>query len=132
MSEPEIAPSEQPEMEEDTGAPIPVRVVGGQQVSAPEFGSLRTYVITATSPPQQILPQSNNRDQARVLVFNGTGAAAGAFVLVGSRQQVMNSQGGQLLNGTNLEIKTSQEMWLTSDGSNTMIVTVLDERYAAE
>jgi hypothetical protein len=131
MTEPEeLAPVSAPEIEEDTGAPIPVRMVGGTQVSAPEFGSLRTFVIAGTSPPQQILAQNDNRDQARILVYAGTGAAATAYVQVGSRQQVMNNVGGQLLPGTNLEIKTSQEFWLGSDGSNTMIVTVLDERYA--
>jgi hypothetical protein len=68
------------------------------------------------------------RSKARVFVATGTGAAAGAFVRVGSRGQVMNNQGGTLGAGT-YTIENSQELWMNGDNVNLMTVVVLNERY---
>lgn len=116
--------------------PIDVRVVGGEATkeSAADFGSWRTFNILANNAqgPQQILPIDRNRSKARIIVTNGAGAAAGAFVLLGSRGQIQNNQGGTLFGGNTITVESSQEVWLTGDGTNAMTVTVLAERYAAE
>jgi len=110
---------------------IPVTIVTPEEHEAPEFASFTTYSVPASgSFPQQILPQNDRRAKARILVFAGTGAAATAFVRVGTRGQVMNNQGGQLIAGVNCEVTATQEQWMGGDGTNAMIVVVLDERYA--
>jgi hypothetical protein len=86
-----------------------------------------------TNSAQRILPHDDKRAKARVLVFPGAAAAAGAFIQIGQREQVMNNQGGQLITGATgyvqVELQNSQETWISSDGVNAMIVTVLQERY---
>lgn len=54
--------------------------------------------------------------------------AGTGFVRVGTRAQIMNNQGGQLGVGR-YPFEAKQELWMGSDGSSTMTVTVLDERY---
>jgi len=116
--------------------PIDVRIIGGSPSKdlASDFGSWKTFSVLAGNAqgPQQILPVDRNRSKARVLVFNGTGAAAGAFVLLGSRGQIQNNQGGTILGGTSITVENSQELWMTGDGTNAMTVTVLAERYAVD
>jgi|SRR5215467_3916153 len=111
--------------------PIPVKLVSTES-EVPDFGTWNTYSWAAASSlaatAQRILPLDRRRHKARIIVFNGAAAGAGAFVLVGSRGQVQNNQGGQLQPG-NYEITNAQELWVGSDGVNAMIVTVLQERY---
>lgn len=105
--------------------------VEGQEALA-EWGSWQTFNFAATTTPQasfqQILPQNRKRRRAQIIVFNGTGAAAGAFVRVGTIAQVMNNSGGQLQAGR-FPIENAQGLWAVSDGTNAMIVVVCDERY---
>lgn len=61
-----------------------------------------------------------------------SGTPSNAYVLLGSRGQVQNNKGGTLLVGNTITVESSQEVWLTGDGTNAMTVTVLAERYAAE
>lgn len=61
-----------------------------------------------------------------------SGTPSNAFVLLGSRGQVQNNQGGQYLVGNSVSIENGQEVWMTGDGTNSLIVTVLAERYAVE
>jgi hypothetical protein len=110
--------------------PIPVRIVGGEKDTAAEFGSWQTFTTTVgnTIGPQQILPLDRKRSKARIYVQLGAGAAATSFVRVGSRGQVMNSQGGQLGAGT-YTVENSQELWMNGDSVNLVNVIVLNERY---
>lgn len=112
--------------------PLDVRVVEREAKVAPEWGSWLTFTTAAANPtgPQPILKQDRWRSKARILVYAGTGAAATAFVLVGSQRQVANGQGAQLMAGTNVEYNAAQEVYLNGDGTNAMIVVVLSERYA--
>jgi hypothetical protein len=99
-----------------------------EKSEAADWGSWQTFALSSTTVPQQILPQNNKRRKAQIIIFNGTGAAAGAFVLVGSKGQVFNKTGGQLQAGR-YPVENTQELYATSDGTNSMIVVVLDERY---
>jgi hypothetical protein len=101
---------------------------GGEKDVAADWGSWQTLQLTPTSPPQQMLVQNNKRKQAQIIVFAGTSAGAGAFVRVGTRAQVMNNAGGQLQPGR-YPVENKQELWLGPDGTNAMIVVLLDERY---
>jgi hypothetical protein len=90
---------------------------------AAEWGSWQTFPIVAATPPQQILPQNNKRKEAQIIIFGTAG-----YVLVGTRAQVQNKQGGQLQAGR-YPFEAKQELWLAGDGTNAFTVTVLDERY---
>lgn len=122
--------------EEGAGGQIePIHVVldkDEEQARTPEFGAWMTVswpaATSAAVSAQPLLRETRNRSKAQIIVYNGAAAAAGAFVLVGSRGQVMNGQGGQLQPGR-YPVENSQELWIASDGVNAMIVTVLDERY---
>jgi hypothetical protein len=110
----------------------PLHVVVDRQSEEKEvaanWGSWQTYPLAGTTPAQQLLAQNNKRKQAQLIVFAGTGAAAGAFVRVGTRAQVMNNAGGQLQPGR-YPVENTQELWLAPDGTNAMTVVTLDERY---
>jgi hypothetical protein len=54
------------------------------------------------------------------------------YVLIGSRSQVMNGQGAQIQNGFGTVTEGTQETWMTSDGSHSLSVVVLQERYAGD
>jgi hypothetical protein len=111
--------------------PLPVHVISSES-EAPEWGTWQTFSWAAATPvniaAQRILPLDRKRHKAQVIVYNGTGAGAGAFILIGSRNQIYNAQGGQLQAGR-YPIENSQELWITSDGVNAMTITVLQERY---
>lgn len=115
--------------------PIDVRMVGGEteREAGADYGTWFTITIPATTPQatvaQRILPLDRYRKSAEIIVFNGAGAAAGAFVLVGAKGQILNGLGGQLQAGR-YPVENVQELWLTGDGTNSMIVTVLTERWA--
>lgn len=120
------------DVEAETTELEPLHVVldkpSGEKDVAADWGSWQTLQLIATSPPQQCLAQNNKRKQAQLIVFAGTGAAPTAFVRVGTRAQVMNNQGGTLGVGR-YPVENKQELWLGPDGTNAMIVVVLDERY---
>jgi len=111
--------------------PLPVKIVSAE-AETPAYGAWSTYswpaATSISASAQRIAPLDERRHKGRIIVFSGAGAAAGAYVQVGARGQVMNNAGGQLQPG-NYEINNRQELWLASDGTNAMIVTVLLERY---
>jgi len=131
------------ETTEEVGAggqiePIHVVIDGNVEPpeSTPEFGSWQTVswpanTSVATSA-QQLLPETRKRYEANILVIAGTGAAAGAFVRIGTMAQVMNNGGAQvpaLSSPTRVTYHASQAVWVASDGANAATVVVLDERY---
>jgi len=115
------------EKEPDELEPLLVKLVDSQEKDeACDWGSFQTFPVTPSTPPQQILAENPNRKNAYIIVF---GSSTG-FVLVGTRGQVMNKQGGQLPPGGQTRYEARQEVWLASDGVTASIsVTVLDHRY---
>lgn len=132
-------PDMPPQDEAGFGEALNVRVVETTtEQEAPAWGTWRTFSWAAATSQaasaQRILPYDKRRAKARVLVFTGAGAVAGAYVQIGQREQVMNGQGGQIIVGAvpgnfQVELNNSQETWISSDGVNAMIITVLQERY---
>jgi|SRR5215831_397497 len=124
--------------EEGAGGQIePIHVVIDRESreeaqATPEFGSWHTYSWPANTSvqasAQPILPQTRQRHGAQIIVYNGTSAAAGAYVQVGSMEQVQNNAGAQLQAGR-YPVDAAQQLWAASDGANAMIITVIDERY---
>jgi hypothetical protein len=113
--------------------PIHVVVDGKQEQSeTPEFGSWQFMSWAAATPAvnsaQPILPQARRRYEAQIIVVNGPGAAAGAFVRVGTFAQVTGNSGAQLQAGR-YPYHAAQQVWAASDGVNAMSINVLDERY---
>jgi hypothetical protein len=116
------------------GEALNVRVIETvTEQEAPAWGTWRTFSwaanATVSQTAQRILPYDKRRAKARIFVMAGAAAAVTAYVQIGQREQVMNGQGGQLLAGVQAEMNNSQETWISSDGTNAMIVTVLQERY---
>jgi hypothetical protein len=135
MSEPGYEITQEAGAESGIEVIEPIHVIVDQATekeTTPEFGSWATYSwpanTTAAASAQPILQQTRKRSKAQIIVYAGTGAAAGAFILVGSRGQVQNGQGGQLQPGR-YPVENAQQLWVASDGTNAMIVVVLDERY---
>jgi hypothetical protein len=122
--------------EEGAGGQIePIHVVmdKAEEVGqTPEFGTWQNYswpaATSAIASAQPILPQTRERYEAQIIVVNGAGAAAGAFVRVGSLAQVLNNAGAQLQAGR-YPYHSAQPVYAASDGTNAMIINVLDERY---
>lgn len=116
-----------PEATELEALRVHVENFGAEREAAAEWGAWQTFITPAgPATPQQILPQNNRRKQAAVFVSGAAG-----YVLVGTRGQVMNNQGGRLIAGSanRFPIENKQELWMTGDGTNAVTVTVLDERY---
>lgn len=134
MSQPDYPTTdEQPFAGEAVIEPIHVIVDGKQEESeTPEFGSWLNISWPATTPAvnsaQQILPQARRRYEAQIIITAGAGAAATAFVRVGSFAQVTGNSGAQLPPGR-YPYHAAQPVFVASDGVNAMIINVLDERY---
>jgi hypothetical protein len=134
MTEPEyVTPDEAKFAESEVIEPIHVIVDGKQEESeTPEFGSWQFMswpaAQTAVATAQPILPQARRRYEAQIIITNGAGAAAGAFVRVGTFAQVTQNAGAQLQAGR-YPYHAAQQVWAASDGVNAMIINVLDERY---
>lgn len=111
--------------------PIDVRIVPPDDevaVNAATFGAWMTFSwlagakITDVGMPVQILPLDRNRRQAQVIV-----QVAAGYVLLGSRKQVSNGQGGQVPSGR-YPVASIGELYAAPDGTNAATITVLAER----
>jgi hypothetical protein len=122
-----------------TMEPMPVKIVKDPDESAIEaahFGNVTTYQLAGTESGAagviRILPIDRFRRRAVILVNNPSGgavAAAGSYVLIGSRGQVANGQGGRLQPGNSLLLENMQDWYLSADGTHALDVVVLQERY---
>lgn len=112
--------------------PVPVHIVGtsvDDQESAP-YASWQTIPLTGTEAAQQLLAQDVKRKRAQIFINPGfTNGNTLGYVLVGSRSQVQNGQGGVLVSGNVVNISNTRELWIATDGSHALTVTILDERY---
>jgi hypothetical protein len=113
--------------------PIHVVVDGQTEKSeTPEFGSWQFISWPAATPAvvsaQPILPQARKRYEAQIVISLGAGAAATAFVRVGTFAQVTGNGGAQLAPGR-YPYHAAQQVYVASDGVNAMNINVLDERY---
>lgn len=117
-----------PEVTEMEALRVHVENFGAEREQSADWGSWQTFFFSATAnPAQQVLPQNNRRKSATLQVNGATG-----YVLVGTRGQVMNGQGGRLFGGAGINrctVENKQELWMIGDGTNTLTVTILDERY---
>jgi hypothetical protein len=114
--------------------PLLVRVDKTDETAmTPEFGSWQTIswaaAQSAQATMQQLLPESRERTEANIYVWAGAGAAATAFVRIGTMAQVLNNAGGQIPAGVRFTYHASQPVFVASDGVNAMNITFLDERY---
>lgn len=124
--------------------PIPVRIIKDQQDIANEaadFGAWSvTQFITGLEGPRQILPQANKRKRAIIYILPGfVNNNTVGYVSFGSQSQ-MNAYGaaaatglllagGILVAGNNVTLQSKSELWCRPDGSHSLTVVVIDERY---
>lgn len=123
-------PDYKEDSEDYTPTPIDVRVVPADDdvtIRAATFGSWLTVewpVATAFNAamfPARLLTVDRNRRKAQIIVQT-TG-----YILVGSRGQIFNNQGGKLASGR-YPVENIEELYTCSDGVTAAIVTVLQER----
>lgn len=120
--------------------PIPVRLMVDHGVVpvvdvAPDFGSGQTTFTSVGFQPKQILPQSNKRKRAVIMVQPGAALNTLGAIYLGSQAQ-MNAgaatavlSGMRLINGSVITIESKGELWLAGDGANSLCVSAWDERY---
>lgn len=89
------------------------------------YGAWTTYVLGGTEKAQPIIPFDDRRARALIIV-SGTGP-----VFVGTMAQTQSSPplGGQLATGATVEIRNQQQLWMVPDGTHSVTVTVLVERW---
>jgi len=112
--------------------PVPVRLVGESQsqVDSAELSSWQSYKFVGTEQALRLLATSKNRKRAVIMVLPGfANNNTVGNVYVGTQEQVQNRQGGILVSGVVFEIDSQRETWVAPDGTNSLTVTVLDERY---
>lgn len=116
--------------------PIPVRIVGqkDEQIKPATYVSWSSWSTGQTQPinlPIQILPQTGKRKTATIRVMPGLLAAnLAGNIRVGTREEVQAGQGGFITVNQNFDYTAQNEVWLMGDGTNDLLITVKDERYA--
>jgi hypothetical protein len=114
--------------------PVDVHIVGGEKQTAPDFGVWRSITLAGTEIgglSMQLLPQEEKRHRAIIIIQPGVAANVLGNVFIGTRAQVQATlpQGGQLVNGNSVVLESASEVWIAADGSHSLTVTVLDERF---
>lgn len=120
--------------DEHRGDPIPVRVFGTvstEEDSPADFQSWATYSTGSLIGPVQLLPQSPKRHRAVIRIDAGlaAGNTAGFIILGNSKEQIQNGGGGKYRVFNTVISEAQNAVWLTGDGTNDILVTVVDERY---
>lgn len=120
--------------------PIPVMIVQDHVTeleidAAPDFSAFATYQLTGIEGPILILPQAKKRSEAKLRVTSLT-AVATAYVLIGSQAQIASRSGGdpaaqgyRLYHGQTLNVDGIPAVYAIWDGTNPVVLTVLDEKY---
>lgn len=114
--------------------PLDVRIVGSivDKPEGTEFASIQSYVLLGTeTQPSRILAQDLLRKRAVIIISPGNAGNITGFVRIGPIGDVQNSQGGILVNGNTLVLENGRAWYVLGDGSHSLTVTVLDERYSA-
>ena len=128
---------------DDAGfAPNPV-LVGGtvhvghavdSQAQAADFGAYATYTTPAGADTARIiLPFDSNRHRATITVSAPSTAVAGSGVWIGTMAQCQATPpvGGFLPAGLNsYPVEHDQAVWMIGDGTNSLRVTVANERWS--
>lgn len=106
-----------------------------QRPEAPAFAQFSSYLLGGTEAPIQILTQAPKRKRALIQVLAGASANVNGYVVVGNQGQIYANKPGQvnsggiLTVGVQIEYTGSSPLYLAPDGTNSLTVTVLDERY---
>jgi hypothetical protein len=114
--------------------PVPVQVghdlnIQGQ---AADYGSWMTYLTPAgADQARPVLPMEPARHRATILVSAPGAVVAGSGVWVGTMAQCQAAPpvGGFLAVGASVVIENNQALFLIGDGTNSLRVTVLQERW---
>lgn len=122
--------------EHEIVAPVPVHVVGDETTKneSPPFGSWSSYKFVGTERPVQVLPQTEKRKRAVIWCLPGyvNNNTTGA-VMIGTRAQCEaaspSDTAGIMVSGQTVEVTNQQAVYMVPDGSHSLTVTVLDERY---
>ena len=102
------------------------------QGQAADFGSWATYVTPAGADvARSVLQLDRQRHRATILVSAPGAVVAGSGVWVGTVAQCQASPpiGGFLAAGASVVIENNQPLWMVGDGTNSLRVTVLQERW---
>ena len=123
-------------------APDPVQVGGtvhigravDAQTQAADFGAYATYVTPAgADTARQVLPYDSNRHRGVITVSAPGAIVAGSGVWIGTQAQCQASPpvGGFLPAGqANYLVEHNQAIWMIGDGTNSLRVTVANERWS--
>lgn len=114
--------------------PLNVHIVGTEldQDETPEFGSWMGYQLVGTETPFQLLRRAEGkRYKTQIAVVAGAAANTTGHIFIGSQNQIQNpsSNAGFLIAGQIIEYHAQQEVWCRPDGTNSLWVMVLEERY---
>lgn len=112
---------------------IRVHIVGSdiEKIEGTEYASFQTYTLLGTeTQPVQLLAQDLKRKRAVIIVNNGflDNNSAG-YVKIGDIGSVSNNQGALLASGNSVVLESGRAIYLMTDGTNSLTVTVIDERY---
>lgn len=127
--------------------PVPVCIVksNGDDLDVEEapstFGNWSNYkFLTGAEAPVQILSQDRNRKRAVIFVNSGfANSNINGFVSIGNQKQIagitsatvmaQGNSGGLFVAGNTFVYESEDALWAVGDGSHSLTVTVLDERY---
>jgi hypothetical protein len=138
MSEPTVLPVTEIEDSDFTKMHVvPVEIVGRPDSDAPSPGimSCGTLRLPIAAGAQQIVARSDKRYRAYIRVQPGDAGNSTGFIVLGTQGQVnsgmgANIQGFRLVNGQDFTYYAKAELWVVGDGTTSLYVSVLDERFA--
>lgn len=107
--------------------PIPVVNVSEETPQRPQHSSWSVFQLAGTEAPLQILPRDANRHIAQLCVLTDS-TNPDSTVRIGTMTQVMNGQGGILVQGMIVPIESQPAIWAVPTG-DPITITVLDQRY---
>jgi hypothetical protein len=115
---------------------VDVRLVGEHEdtrIRATDFTAINTFSLAGVAADvnnaQGLLPLDRYRRRAEILINQPAQLQTG-FVLIGSRAQVSNGQGGRLRPGNRFVTEGMQALFFSGDGATAMEIVAIVERYS--
>jgi hypothetical protein len=111
---------------------VDVRIVTDETASSPVPDHAAFYTIQLAGTETTFSPLcSRSLKRSRVYVRCVPGAAGNitGYVLIGTREQVMQGIGFRILNGHDFSYYGQPELYCKGDGTNSLYLAVIDERF---
>lgn len=103
-----------------------------ERIAAADFGAFGKVVLAGTETKGaklSLLPRENKRNRAVIWITPGAAGNVAGKVIIGSAAQCDGGTGAELVNGMSLTYEGASPVFLAADGTNSLTVNFVDERF---